>query len=187
MSEPASGSSKPQGGVVVGVDGSAPARAALEFAYRDAARRGAPLWVVAAYSPPEYTQIWLEAGVGIDEAEHGDLTAKVRRAAQRMTDGVRADLAGEPAPASIQVVAVAGLPAQILTELSAEADLLVVGSRGHGGFASMMLGSVSLQCALHATCPVTVVHSAAAREKAAQDAEERQAAQIDPLLTAPLL
>lgn len=172
---------RPRGGVVVGVDGSAPARAALEFAYRDAARRRAPLWVVAAYSPPEYTQIWLEAGAAVDEGDRDEVTARIRRVAQEMADGVRVDLSGEPAPASVQVVVAAGLPARTLIELSADADLLVVGSRGHGGFARMMLGSVSLQSVLHAQCPVTVVHSAVARQKTA---EERTAAQLDPLRTA---
>jgi len=47
---------------------------------------------------------------------------------------------------------------KVLTRAGRDADLLVVGSRGHGGFASMMLGSVGLQCVIHAACPVTVVH-----------------------------
>ncbi|MGD9526892.1 universal stress protein [Pseudonocardia sp.] len=175
------------GGVVVGVDGSVPSRAALEFAYRDAARRGVPLRVVAAYSPPEYTQIWLETSVGTDLAEHGETTEKVRVAAQAMVDDVRAGLAGEPAPPSVAVEAVAGLPARTLVAESAGAELLVVGSRGHGGFASMMLGSVSLQTVLHARCPVTVVHAprpAAAQEEQAEQAED---AGFDPMLAAPLL
>ena len=168
---------KPSGGVVVGVDGSAPARAALEFAYRDAARRGAPLWVVAAYSPPEYTQIWLEAGVGVDEGDRGEVTAQVQRVAQEMADGVRADLAGEPAPASVQVVAAAGMPARILIELSADADLLVVGSRGHGAFRGLLLGSVALHCAMHAHCPVMVVRPQ--RDRSALPGARRESAMAD--------
>lgn len=147
----------PARAVVVGVDGSAQARAALVFAYRDAARRQVPLRVVVAYAPPEYTQIWLETGLGTDAGEHGAATAEVRRGARALLDEVRAELAAEPAPPAAEVVAVAGLPARVLVEMSADADLLVVGSRGHGGFASMLLGSVSLQCVLHARCPVTVV------------------------------
>ncbi|MGE3288057.1 MAG: universal stress protein [Pseudonocardia sp.] len=177
------------GGVVVGVDGSTPSRAALEFAYRDAARRGVPLRVVAAYSPPEYTQIWLETSVGEDLATYGETTEKVRVAAQGMVDDVRAGLAGEAAPPSLTVEAVAGLPARTLVGLSVGADLLVVGSRGHGGFASMMLGSVSLQTVLHARCPVTVVHSpAAAQEKnEEQDGERAEDVGLDPMVTVPLL
>lgn len=173
---------RPGHGVVVGVDGSANSRAALVFAYRDAARRVAPLRVVAAYSPPEYTQIWLETGVGVDATDRGEMTATMRGKAQAMLDEVRAELSGEPAPPAAEIVAVAGLPARTLIALSAEAELLVVGSRGHGGFASLMLGSVSLQCALHARCPVTVVHSARVRE-----AERQEEFAFDPLMATPLL
>lgn len=170
-------------GVVVGVDGSAPSRAALEFAYRDAARRGAPLLVVAAYSPPEHTQIWLETSVGEDLAAHGETTEKVRAAAQAMVDEVGGALADEPAPASVTVEAVAGRPARMLVARSDGAELLVVGSRGHGGFASMLVGSVSLQAVLHARCPVTVVHP----PQAVPDQETDQEEGLDPMLAVPLL
>ncbi len=58
----------------------------------------------------------------------------------------------------VTVRATAGGPAHALLKAAVGADLLVVGSRGHGGFSSMLLGSVGLKCALHATCPIRVVH-----------------------------
>jgi nucleotide-binding universal stress UspA family protein len=168
--------------VVVGVDGSAPARAALEYAWRDAACRDASLRVVAAYVPPEYTQIWLETEIGTDIREHDEVTAEVRRAAQAQVDEVRAALATEPAPPAVEVVAVVGAPARVLLAQSRDADLLVVGSRGHGGFASMLLGSVSLQATLHASCPVTVVRPVpAARTVAAErEADVRAEGELAP-------
>ncbi|SNS42419.1 Nucleotide-binding universal stress protein, UspA family [Geodermatophilus pulveris] len=139
--------------VVVGVDGSSGARAALRFALEDAARRGVPLEVVAAYRPPEeWLDFYVVRDVDVDPIER---TARER--AQALLDEV---LPAVPRPpAEVAVRAVLGTAADVLVRESAGADLLVVGSRGHGGFSSVLLGSVGLQCVLHATCAVTVVHS----------------------------
>jgi len=77
-------------------------------------------------------------------------------AAQEMTQKA-VHLAGEPGPAWVTVRAVSGLPAEELINASREADLIVVGSRGGGGFAKLMLGSVSSQVLHHAHCPVVVI------------------------------
>ena len=139
--------------VVVGVDGSAGARAALRFAVEDAVRRGVPVEAVVAHMPPE---AWMDfdavGGFQYDEAE-----AAARQRAETTIAEVLRDVP-EPHP-EIHVTAVVGSAADALIRESAGADLLVVGSRGHGGFSSMLLGSTSMQCALHAECPVTVVHS----------------------------
>jgi nucleotide-binding universal stress UspA family protein len=64
---------------------------------------------------------------------------------------------GDPGPASVTVRAVSGLPAHELVGASADADLVVVGSRGGGGFSRLLLGSVTNQVVAHATCPVVVI------------------------------
>ena len=139
--------------VVVGIDFSAGARAALLFALHDAVRRGVPVEAVSAYRPPDY---WMDFyAVGSYQ------TDQIREAAR---DRLRTFVAevlpdGHQPPPEVHVRAVMGTPADVLTLEARGADLLVVGSRGHGGFAHMLLGSVSMQCAQHASCPVTVVHS----------------------------
>jgi nucleotide-binding universal stress UspA family protein len=81
---------------------------------------------------------------------------KARQAAEEMTLKATSQL-GEAQPASVTVRAIIGFPAEELIEASADADLLVVGSRGAGGFAKLIVGSVSNQVVHHAHCPVAVV------------------------------
>ncbi len=144
------------GRVVVGMDGSPGGRAALEFALHDAGRRGAAVEVVTAFDTAET----LAALCGAPVASIGSTTVirdAVQKETTRLVDEVR-DANGIAHAAAVTVTAVGGGAAEVLTRAAEGADLLVVGSRGRGGFASMVLGSVGLQCVLHAACPVTVVH-----------------------------
>jgi nucleotide-binding universal stress UspA family protein len=153
MAEQAGGVAAAGSRIVVGVDGSAGARAALRFAMEDAVRRGGYVEAVTAYRPPE---TWMDFyAVGEYEPDQARVTATEQ--AEAFVAGVRRE-APESVP-EVRVEAVMGAAAEVLVRRAAGADLLVVGSRGHGGFTSVLLGSVSLQCALHAPCPVTVVHS----------------------------
>jgi nucleotide-binding universal stress UspA family protein len=139
--------------VVVGVDGSAGSRAALLFAMHDAARRGVPVEAVAAYRPPDY---WMDVyAAGTCEPE------QIRAAAlERLRAAVAEVLPDGPQPPpEMWTRAAMGTAADVLILESEGADLLVVGSGGHGSLTSVLLGSVSLQCAQHAPCPVTVVPS----------------------------
>lgn len=135
--------------VLVGVDGSAPARAALEFAVGEARLRDAVLEAVMAVQLPDYA--WIDPyGVRVPEE---DALKRAREKLDRMlasvdTEGLELD----------PVVTAVSAP-QALVDRSADCDLLVVGSRGHGGLRGLVLGSVSMQCVLHAHCPVTVVHA----------------------------
>ncbi|MFP5370311.1 MAG: universal stress protein [Actinomycetes bacterium] len=145
--------------VVVGIDCSTGARAALLFALHDAARRGVPVEAIVVYRPPDY---WMEySAVSTYRPE------KARAAAldhgRAFVDRVLPD--GPQPPPEVRIRAVMGIAADALIGASHGADLLVVGSRGLGGFASVLLGSVSMQCALHASCPVTVVHSPEAQRE----------------------
>ena len=144
-------------GVVVGVDGSPGSAAALEFAAQDALRRRARLRVVAVVPLADYWGGWrgtAAAYTGRWPAPPEDLVANARAQAQRMLDEVAAD---RTLLASVDVGAVAGGPAPVLLDAAKGADLVVLGHRGRGAFSSAVLGSVGLQCVLHATCPVTIV------------------------------
>jgi nucleotide-binding universal stress UspA family protein len=139
-------------GITVGIDGSDHSVRALEWAANEAAVRHAPLTVLTVHLVPQSG--W--TGNPIILPEDSEELEKERLAAEEMTLKVTSQL-GEPRPASVTVRAVNGFPAQELIEASREADLMVVGSRGAGGFARLVAGSVSSQVVHHAHCPVAVV------------------------------
>lgn len=140
-------------GIVVGVDGSGHSERVLEWAVKEAAVRHAPLTVLAVY--PVAANHWTGNPVTYPEADELE-TEQTRKAAQEATQKV-IDQIGSPGPASVTVRAVSGLPGRELITASADADLVVVGARGGGGFPKLVLGSVSGQVVSHAACPVVVV------------------------------
>ena len=140
-----------QATIVVGVDGSDCSRTALEFALDEAALRGAGLRVVAAAPEADY---WA-ASYGLSTSLLDELAADLEKTTQAMVDAVVRERGGADVP--VQVRAVPGSPGQVLVDQSRDADMLVVGHRGRGGLRSAVLGSVGLQCVLHAAVPVTVV------------------------------
>jgi nucleotide-binding universal stress UspA family protein len=142
-------------GIVVGIDQSAHAHQALEWAMREAALRNADLTVMSVISAQAspFTRHQLTV------PDAGELTARAQQAAEEAV-AEASDRLGDSKPASVAVKVFTGYPAQALIDASKEADLVVVGSRGTGGFAELVLGSVSSQVAHHAVCPVVIVPSA---------------------------
>jgi nucleotide-binding universal stress UspA family protein len=138
--------------IVVGVDGSDHAQHALEWAMNEAVLRDLPLTVVAV--EPIAVDHWGLAPVRSRADQDG--RKRVAEAAQQLVEKVSAEFSGAHMPA-VTVQAVAGVPAQVLIDESYDADLMIVGSRGAGGFERLMMGSVSSQVAHHAGCPVVVV------------------------------
>jgi nucleotide-binding universal stress UspA family protein len=141
------------GVIVVGVDHSAGAKAALQFALEEARLRQATLRVVHAYQFGYIGAIGLE---GAPPALGGELE-DFRQAAAAALDETLREVGAETDGVAIERRVDQGSAAAVLVEESRGADLLVVGSRGHGGFAQLLLGSVSQQCAQHAFCPVVIV------------------------------
>jgi nucleotide-binding universal stress UspA family protein len=139
--------------IVVGVDGSECSRAALEFALDEAVRRPAALRVVSALPDAEY---WATAS-GMSPSLLDDLLALLEKVARGMVEAVVRERGGAPADVPVDVRALGGLPGHVLVDQSRDADLLIVGHRGRGGFRSAVLGSIGLHCILHASVPVTVV------------------------------
>ena len=144
--------------VVVGTDGSPSAHRAVSWALGEARLRKAPLHIVHAWMLPLLDALpepWLVATpVGHTDDE---LHERVAAAAREFLEAAVAEAkAAEPGLDVIGELAEMR-PAAALLEAARDADLLVVGSRGHGGFSGLLLGSVSSQCVHHATCPVVVV------------------------------
>ncbi|MFC4003240.1 universal stress protein [Prauserella oleivorans] len=148
-----------QGQVVVGVDGSDASGAALGFAFDEAALRGVPLRAVRVWN-----DVTLEATARIYplSVDPDDIDAAERDVLQ-----AQLDLWIEKYPGvATQPVVARGLPARTLLEFGGQAQLLVLGSRGRGGFRGMLLGSTSQALIAHAPCPVAVVRADPAAEGA---------------------
>jgi nucleotide-binding universal stress UspA family protein len=135
--------------IVVGIDGSESSREALGWALEEARLRGSTLKAVYAWLPPQI------GGRGYVPPELLEPEV-LRQVAQERLDGFVAEV-GQSSDVEIESVTVEGAAAKVLVGAAEKAELLVVGSRGHGGFAGLLLGSVSQQCAQHALCPVVVV------------------------------
>ncbi|MGH9092789.1 MAG: universal stress protein [Acidimicrobiales bacterium] len=129
--------------IVVGVDGSAGGLRAVEWAAAEAGRRGGELEISTVYSP----------GYVFVTAED------VRQAMQRVIHEAAGRAEAVAPGVTVRAVTHEAIPARSLIEASRDADLLVVGSRGHGGFAGLLLGSVGQQCSLHAHCTTVIVRA----------------------------
>lgn len=129
--------------IVVGVDGSDPARAALAWAVDEAARRGAPVRAVMAW----------------DDRQAGPAVADPDGVRAALTDALTDTVAALSTPDGPEVTAevVPGMPTRVLVAASRDAALLVVGSHGHGRVLQAVLGSVAGYCVRHAHCPVVVL------------------------------
>jgi nucleotide-binding universal stress UspA family protein len=165
------------GRIVVGVDASPNARRALAWAAAEARLRQAVLQVVHAYhsknlAAPVYfgSKHTYDASVGAAGVPEPELTASVHRReafaeavrsqADELLEALLGELGETVSGVEVQQTVVEDRhPAEALVQLSVDADLLVVGSRGRGGFSELLLGSVSHAAVLHAVCPVVVVPS----------------------------
>lgn len=140
--------------IVVGVDSSDGAKAALRFALEEAKLRDAGLRAVHAWQFASIGAPAIEAGTqplfGIEHAE-------AQRSVEASLEAALQEAIPDPGPVDVELRVVEGTAAGALVEESRGADLLVVGSRGLGGFRGLLLGSVGQQVAHHAACPVVIV------------------------------
>jgi len=139
--------------VVVGVDGSAASKVAVDWAARDAARRGASLKLVHVLVPPAvmaFPEVPLPPGY-LDWQEE---------AGAKLLDGARATVAEAVGEVGVEVTTdmIAGPAVPVLEELSTGAQMIVIGCRGRGTLARSLLGSISTGLAHHAHCPVAIIH-----------------------------
>ena len=141
--------------IVVGVDSSDGAKAALRFALDEAKLRQATLRAVHCWQFGYTGALGVHGYAPVVGADLSDL----RREAEVDLDAALHEAVPDSDGVVIERRVVEGGPATVLVDESRNAELLVVGSRGHGGFAGLLLGSVSQQCAHHAACPVVIVRA----------------------------
>jgi len=141
-------------GIIVGVDGSGDSQRALEWAMKEAAVRATPLTVMTVH---EQARGYLG---GMNEFSNDHILGeKARGIVQAEVDSAASAL-GDSSPASVTVRVTSGSVVEELVNAAKDADMLVVGSRGAGGFSRLVMGSVSAQVTQHATCPVVVIPQA---------------------------
>ncbi len=134
--------------IVVGVDGSASSKAALWWAVRQAGLTDGTVEAVTAWHYPSAWYGWTPPQ---------SVTFDFEKIATEMLDDTIATSVGPDQPVEITKRVVKGNAAAVLLDAARGAELLVVGNRGHGGFAETLLGSVGQHCVQHASCPVVVV------------------------------
>jgi nucleotide-binding universal stress UspA family protein len=141
-------------GILVGVDGSDHSRRALEWAMREAAHHGVPLTVMTVHPGPvrPATQIYWDIPNLPEDSHNLD---RIGAAVREFTDKVANEIGGTVPEITVNVTR--GDPAQELVNASLNADLIVVGTRGTGAWAQLLLGSVSSKITHHAACPVVVI------------------------------
>jgi len=150
--------------IVVGVDGSDSSKAALRWAIRQAKLTGGSVDAVTAWHyPPTYG--W---------APTADGAVDLKSIAEKTLIEALAEVSGLEPEVPVRPVVTEGHAADVLLRATRGADLLVVGSRGHGGFASALLGSISLYCVLHAHCPVLVLRDGREGTGGSQQRDERE-------------
>ena len=137
--------------IVVGIDGSDASRDALRWAVEDARARGAEVVALHAYEAPVPV---LDAAPATPVDLPG-LVAEAQDDAQQFVTKVVDEVVGNVVSVDVAPIAVEDEPVRALLDASRDADLLVVGSHGHG-LSGLLLGSVSLECARHAACPVVI-------------------------------
>jgi nucleotide-binding universal stress UspA family protein len=138
--------------IVVGVDGSEASRAALHWAYDEAGHHNASLTAVATWHPPA-----LPMSPPYGSLPPEGYETQPEREARELLERLTGELEPREPAVDVRISISKGNPAKVLIDMSQGADLVVVGSRGRGGFAGMLLGSVSNHVVAHAACPVVVL------------------------------
>lgn len=146
--------------IVVGVDGSASSVAALRYGARMAGALDAPLEAVTTWTYPSFSDPYLVIEWSPQQDAEHTLDLAVR------------DAFGDAPPDGLIRTVLSGPAARTLIDVSETSGMLVLGSRGHGGFAGLLLGSVSAACAAHARCPVLIVHTRPAPSERTSTEEE---------------
>lgn len=132
--------------IVVGVDGSEASMDAFRWAFRQAELTNGRLRAISAWRQP------VTYGMPVDYSD-----VDFEKEARRTLETALADALGTQSEVPVETVVAEGHPARVLVDAAEGADLLAVGSRGHGAFAGMVLGSTGQYCAQHAPCPIVIV------------------------------